>query len=258
MKSTLLALFVTLAASTAQAAIINIADYSLTPDGTNVATTFQNTNVNTLNGGPVLPGSGTPVVYYVTTYTFGANSNAHLQTQFFANEASAPRLGIEVNDDGLVTILGSGNTNVSPTFFQTNFNLGQDLAGQTVTLLAKLSYDANNSVTNSQTNASNDTIMNVWVNPTSASVEGSGLYAGDLHTIWNSAGFNWFRQNIQNQNTPGTAGDSSITNTVILTGSDATFANALAVATIPEPSSVALLGLGGLGGLLMLRRRRQG
>lgn len=48
---------------------------------------------------------------------------------------------------------------------------------------------------------------------------------------------------------PGTSGDSSISTTVILTGSDATFANALALA-VPEPSTALL---GGLGLLALLR-----
>lgn len=237
---------VLLTASSAQAAVINLSDYSLTPDGTNLATTFQNTNVNTLNGGSVLPASGTPVVYFVTTFTFGANSDAHLQAQFYVNQTSAPRLGVEVNNDGLVQFIGQADATA------TTVNLAQDMAGQTITLLAKLQYDVNNSTTYGRSNTADDTLMNIWVNPTGASVEESGLSAGDMSTVWNSAGFNWFRQTIQNQLTPGTAGASSITDTVILTGSDATFANALALA-VPEPSTAIL---GGLGLLALLRRRR--
>lgn len=126
------------------------------------------------------------------------------------------------------------------------------MGGKTITLLAKLHYDATHSDTYSQSNTANDTLMNVWINPTASSVEGSGLSAGDLTTVWNSAGFSWFRQTIENQSTPDTAGLSSITNTVILTGGDATFANALAIA-IPEPTTALL---GGLGLLALLRRRR--
>jgi hypothetical protein len=232
--------------ASAHAAVINLPNYSLTPDGQNLTTTFQNTNVNVLNGNTsVLPASGTPVVYFVTSFTFGLGSDAHMQAQFYVNQTSAPRLGIEVQDTGLVSIIGTGTP--LPTV-----NLAQDMAGQTITLLAKLQFDANNSVTYSQSNPSNDTVMNVWVNPTLSDVEGSGLSAGDMSTIWNSAGFNWFRQTIQNQLTPGTAGDSTISNTTILTGSDATFANALAIA-VPEPSAALL---GGLGALAFLRRRR--
>lgn len=237
-----------IAGSSASAALINLSDYSLAPNGLNEATTFQNTNINTPNGGTVLPASGTPVVFVVTTFTFGTASDAHLQFQFYVNETSAPRLGLEIQDTGLVQFIGTNDST------RTNFNFAQDMAGQTVTLMAKLSYDATNNVTYGKSNASDDTIMNVWINPDGSDVEGApnSLAAGDMSTIWNSAGFNWFRQIIQNQSTPGTSGNSSITNTTILTGSDATFANAVALA-IPEPS-VALLG--GLGMLGLLRRRR--
>ncbi len=263
--STALAVITILAAGSVQAAVINLADYSLTPDGQNLATTFQNTNVNTLNSGSVLPASGTPTVYVVSTFTFGTDSNAHLQWQFYVNETSAPRIGIEVNDDGLIQTIGTGNGQLlgNGTPKRTTVNLTQDMAGQTITLLAKLHYDATLSDTYQATSNgvtptnSDDTLMNVWINPTSSSVEGSGLSAGDLYALWNSAGFNWFRQTIQNQNTPGTAGDSLITNTVILTGDDATFANALAFAVppVPEPGTLVLLALGGLVGLLIVRRR---
>lgn len=233
----------------ANATVIGINDFSFTPNGSTTAA-LQNTNVNTLNGGTVLPASGTPVVYLVTTYTFGAGSDAHLQTQFFVNETTAPRLGIEIQDTGLVQFLGTGDTT------RTNFNFAQDMAGRTVTLLAKLSYDSTNNVTFGKANAADDTLMNVWINPDGTDVEGSGLTAGDMSTIWNSAGFNWFRQVIQNQSTPSTAGPSFITDTVILTGADATFANALRIAappTIPEPASLMLCTVAGLA---MLRRRR--
>lgn len=230
---TRLAMLSVAAALPIQAAEINLADYSLVPDGANLTTTFQNTNVNALNGGSVLPASGTPVVYVISTFNFGASSDAHLQWQFSVNETSALRLGVEVNDDGLVQFLGTGDST------RTSFNLAQDMAGQSITLLAKLQYNATNNVTYGKTNASDDTVMNVWVNPTASAVEGSGLSAGNLSTIWNSAGFNWFRQVIQNQNTPDTAGTSSITNTKVLTGAQATFAKALALATGATPGVVS-------------------
>jgi hypothetical protein len=232
---------------TAQSAIIGISDYSLTPDGSTTTGT-QDTDIETPNGGSrVLDTGVTKTVYLVTIFNFGASSDAHITGQFYANvPPSAGRLGIEVQDSGLVRIIGT-----SPL---PSFDLATDLAGQTVTLLAKLNYDPTNDVTYSQSNTSNDTIMNVWVNPTTSSLEGSGLAAGDLSTVWNSAAFRHFRQAIANQSTPGTSGDSSITDTVILTGADATWANALSAATVPEPSTTALLGLGGLA--LILRRRK--
>jgi hypothetical protein len=230
--------------SFANAAVIHLPDYSLTPDGTNSSTTFQDTNVSTLNGGAVLPTTAANVVYFVSTFTFGTGSNAHFEAGFRHSNLAA-RLGVAVNDDGLVQIIGTGTPLPS-------VNLAKDMAGQTITLLAKLHYDSTHSVTYLQSNVANDTVMNVWINPTEASVEGSGLSAGDMSTIWNSAAFTFFRQTIQNQSTPDTAGVSSITNTVILTGSEATFANALAIA-IPEPSTALLSGLGFLA---LLRRRR--
>lgn len=228
-------------ASSASAAVINVSDLSLTPDGSTTSS-LQHTSV-----GSVLPTGATPnIIYFITTFTFGTGSDAHLQAQFAANNVgTAGRLGVEVQDNGVVSIIGTGAP--LPTV-----NLAQDMAGQTITLLAKLHYDETHSVTYSQSNASNDTVMNLWVNPTISSVEGSGLSAGDISTIWNSAGFTWFRQTIQNQSTPGTAGASTISDTVVLTGTDATFSNALAIA-VPEPSAALL---GGLGMLALLRRRR--
>jgi len=249
----------------AGAAIINLNNYTLTPDGQNLTTTFQHTEIATLNGGTnVLPNSGTPVVYLVTSLIFGASSDAHLQVQFSTSSTTANRIGIEVQDTGLISSLGTGDGVLqaisSTTPKRTSVNLAQDVAGQTITLLIKLQYDSTFSATydartsfNGSQSTSDDTLMNVWINPTGSDVEGSGLTAGDMYALWNSASFSYIRQNIQNQLTPGTAGDSSITNTRIFTGADATWANALAFATIPEPSAALL---GSLGILLLFRRRR--
>lgn len=234
---------VLLATSSAQAAVVNLPNYSLVPNGTNL-TAFEDTNVSVLNNGANLPTTAANVIYFVTTLTFGANSTARLEAGFRHSNGAA-RLGVDANHDGIVRIIGT-----SPL---PSFNLGQSLAGQTITLLAKLNYDPTHSDTYGQSNVSNDTIMNVWVNPTASTVEGSGLTAGDLNTIWNSAAFTFFRHTVYNQSTPDTAGTSGITNTVILTGGDATFANALAIATIPEPTTALL---GSLGLLALLRRRR--
>ena len=148
------------------------------------------------------------------------------------------RLGVEIQDTGLVQFLGTGDTT------RTNFNFNQDMAGQTVTLIAKLSFDLNNNVTAGKADTGSDTIMNVWINPTSSDVEGlpNSLAAGDMSTIWASTGFSWFRQTIQNQLTLGTAGTSSITNTKVLTGANATFSNALLAAGITPPSTVVNAG----------------
>lgn len=243
---TTLAAATALAAATTQAAVININNTSLTPDGT-TASQVDQTQINLLNdgGADVLPKVTGEVVYLVTTYTFGTGSDVHFTSRFNAT-GGQNRLGVEVQDTGFIQFVSSGDTT------RTSVNLATDLAGTTTTLLIKQSYDLNNNITYGKAGNDDDNIMNVWVNPTASSVEGSGLSAGDMSTIWNSSVYRFFTQTIANQSTPATAGDSFITNTTILTGADATWANALAIA-IPEPS-VALLG--GLGLLGLLRRRR--
>lgn len=229
----------------AHAAVIYISDISLTPDGT-AATQELRTDIATPNGGNVLPsGTLTHDVYTVTTYTFGAGSDAHFTSRFNAT-GTQPRLGVEVQDTGLIQFVSSGDTT------RTSVNLAQDMAGQTLTLIIKQNYDPTNNVTYGKANAADDTLMNVWVNPDGSSTEGSGLSAGDMSTIWNSATYGFYTHTIANQSTPGTAGDSLITNTVILTGDDATFANAYAL--VPEPATMGLLAIGGLA---LLRRRRK-
>ena len=242
-SSTLLSLF-----ATSQAAVISLPNLSFEPDGSGT-TTIQQTNIQTPNGGSdVLQAGATPrVAYLVTKYTFGVGSDAHLRTSFRATGAQ-PRLGVEVQDTGQVQFTGSSDGS------RTSFNFGQDMAGQTVVLLAKLNYDQNNNITYGRANNNDDTLMNVWVNPIFNEIEGPvGLSAGDMSTVWNSATFRFFNQEISNQNTPGAAGTSFISNTVILTGADATFRNAIGFA-VPEPSSTALFGLAGLA--LMIRRRK--
>ena len=246
------------ATSVSDAAIINISNTSLEPDGTNAVQADQ-TQINTLNdgGADLLPNSnGNPPVYLITTFTFGADSNAHFTTRFNAT-GGQNRLGVRVQDNGLVDFVSSGDPG------RTSFNIATDngdtsstgyLAGQTVTLLIKQQFDTSFDSLRATLGTGDDTLMSVWINPDLTDVEGSGITAGDMHTLWNSNTYRFFTQTIENQSTPGSAGDSLITNTVILTGSDATFANALALA-VPEPSSAIL---GGLGMLALLRRRRDG
>lgn len=255
-----------LATASAHAAVINIADYSLVPNGLNdPATTFQNTSL----GSNILPAVNGTVIYVVTTFTFGAASDAHLQWQFSTVNTSGNRLGIEVQDTGLVQTIGmtDGYLQAVGAPKKSNVNLATDMAGQTITLLAKFYYNSAVSTDLGARTAAlpagadstaDDTIMNVWINPSLSDVEGdisshaAMLGNGDMYAVWNSTGYAHFRQTIQNQLTPGTSGTSTIGNTVVLTGTDATFANALAIA-VPEPSAALL---GGLGMLALLRRRR--
>ncbi len=238
-----------LAVSSGHAAVFSVPDYSLSPDGT-TASPFQSYNITANNGGsPILSTSG-DVVYFITTFTWAANTNADLVVNFAAS-AGQDRLGVRINNTGALDTYGDGNTPISSN---PDYNFGAQMDGQTVILIAKLQYDLTNNVTYGSGNASDDTLMNVWVNPTISSVEGSGTSAGDQWTLWNSAGYHQFEQRIFNNSTPGTSGASFITNTTILSGADATFENALLYAgVVPEPSSLALLSL---GGLMFLRRRR--
>jgi hypothetical protein len=266
-----------LAASSAHGAVINISDYTLVPDGTNFGfsnalgnTEEQRTNFKATNGNLATVNAAQPVAYFVTTFTFGTGTSATINLNFGAS-AGQERLGISITSAGLAA--GSGDGDSYNAFF--DYDFGSSMSGQTVTIMGKFQFDANNSVTYGETNASNDTVATFWINPTVGTLEGSGLpdgyvkpnnlpvvgttipnanYTGDVSSRpWNSSGYETFRQRIANNSTPGTAGSSSITNTTILTGTDATFSNALALATVPEPSTALL---GGLGLLALLRRRR--
>ena len=251
-----------LAVGTADAAVLSVPDFSLTPNSTSDSP-VQTYDVNTNNGGTIVK-NGDPVAYFVTTFTFGTDTRADLQLNFAAS-LGQDRLGIRVTDNGFASSTGDGSdTSNEFDFDGAGTNSPGTMAGQTVTIIGKFSFDANNSVTYSQSNASNDTFATFWINPTSSAEEGSGLpdgYAGVANanfkgdfasSLWNSSSFFLLEQRIFNNGTLTGSGDSAIVNTTLLTGADATFANALALATIPEPSTLALMGL---GGLLIARRR---
>jgi hypothetical protein len=262
----LLASAVVIAATAAQAAVISIPDYNLVPDGSNYGssnaaadTQNQKTDVTAAAGGTIV-NSTRPIAYFVTTFSFGTGTSAEINLNFAVSNG-ADRLGVKVRANGTVSSTGDGSDTSS------DYNFGASLVGQTVTLIGKFDFNADYSVDYGQSNASNDTFATFWINPTGSDTEGSGWtllpgtppttpnpnFSGDFASaIWNSSSFSLVKQRINNNSTPGTAGTSSILNTTILTGTDATFANALALA-IPEPSAALL---GGPGLLALLRRRR--
>lgn len=238
--TTVLALF--LMAGTANAAVIGIADLTATPDGSTTRAS-QNYDVETPNGSTKVlldtasPGE-TEIAYVVTTFNFGTGTSADIGFGFdhtFSVPDSAPsRIGVEARDGGVVTFFNAG--------VNSNTDLGSSLAGQSLTLLVKLDLD--------DSRGGNDTIGSFWINPTLSSTQGA---ADVVNGAWNSENFSELILYIDNESTPGTARTSSINNTTLLTGTDATFSNALALAT-PEPTSLAVVGLGGL--LIAGRRRR--
>jgi len=268
MKTTLTALsIVGLLVAAAQANVIPVPDYSLVPDGTEYGDSGshavfedQRFDVNAANGGTIVNGSF-PVVFLVSTFSFGEDTGADVNLNFTASLGQS-RLGIQVKVNGEVRSTGDGQDSLL------DYDFGSSLAGQDVTIIGKFEFDANNNVAYGRSNNSEDSFATFWINPTTASEEGSGwkLLPGNPPTdpnpnlkgdftsnLWNSSSFHLLRQRIDNNGTPETAGTTSILDTTILTGDDATFENALLAAGIPEPASLALMGL---GGLMMVKRRR--
>jgi len=205
--------------TTAQGNEISIGDVSATPDGS--TTRFgQNYDVETLNGGvKVLLDTATPgeteVAYIVTTFNFGIGTSADIGVGFDHTynddgDVEPSRMGVEARDGGVITWFNG------PT---QNTNMGSSLAGQSLTLIIKFDMD--------DSRGGNDTIGSFWVNPASSSTEGA---PDVVSSAWNSENFPELILYIDNESTPGTAGDSSITDTVLLTGADATFQNALDLA----------------------------
>ena len=239
MKSNLrlsIALLGLAAALPSQAFEIPIADFVKTPDGSTTAFS-QGTDVKALNGNVSVLNSDGEVIYVIATYNFGLGSDVHLDAGFSTSTAptSANRLGIRIEDTGQVTWLGSGDPS------RTSFNFAKDMgadtgggSGETVTVLMRIDWDASRV-------GSPPNLGSAWINPAFSSEEGVGLErdAGDMSTIWDSKQFSGFAQVISNQSTPAppAAGDSSITDTVILTGADASFPRALEYAVDGGPTA---------------------
>lgn len=256
-----------IAATSAYAAVINVTDFTQAPPANPTDGRFD---VATPNGSVVNPNTNGSLVYYVTTFTFGSESQAHIST-FWELSAFQDRTGITVEDTGLVSFNNDGDPgrttfDINPAGNGPTLSVGE-MAGQTVTMIFRSYFNTGNDALRATNTTGDDMLMNIWVNPTGSSTEntpaggfGSNgvatanmLSDGDMQTLWNTSSYTYLSQRIQNQSTPGTGGQNSITNTRVFTGADATFANALAFATIPEPSTALL---GGLGMLALLRRRR--
>lgn len=240
-------------AASAQAAVIGVTDLTQTP----TADATKQNDVATPNGGVINDNVDGTLAYYVTTFVFGAESQAHMET-FWELFGGQDRVGVRVQDTGRVDFTNQSDTG------DTTFDIGGGggagfMAGESVTLLIRSYWHSTNDGLRGTLGTSDDVLFNVWVNPTGSATETAVspgdtnmLNDGDLHTLWNASDFFFLTQEILNQGTPGTGGDNSITNTAVLTGADATFENALLAAGVPEPASVALLCL---GGLMVMRRR---
>lgn len=228
--------------TSAQAAVIAIGDLISTPNGT-ATSTGQSTNVQTANGGnKILRAANiTEQAYVVTTFNFGtgtlANIGVGFDSAYTVGDTAPNRMGTLVRDSG------TNNFTIAGGSTQPSISIG-NVAGTSITILMKYDYDVNRTAA-----SADDTVVSFWINPTGSSLESAPDHVSNK---WNSSEFVGLVQYIQNDSTPGTAGNSSITNTYLLTLTDATFGNALALA-IPEPS-VALLG--SLGVMMLLRRRR--
>lgn len=236
---------------TAQATVINLIDLTQTP-------TANALNNELALGETVSPNTAGSLSYLVTTFTFGADSQAHIRS-WFDFTGGQNRLGVEIQDTGLVQTINQGDPG-DTTFTVAGGGATGFMAGQSVTLIVRSYFHSTNDGMRVTGGTSDDMLMNVWVNPTGSATEtavspgdANMLNDGDLHTLWNSHSYGFLTQEIQNQGTPGTGGQNFITSTRIFTGADATFANALAFATIPEPSALLL---GTIGSMLLLRRRR--
>jgi hypothetical protein len=201
------------AAGLAGAAEITIPEFSFTPDGSTTSTS-EVTNVNVPNGGNILPTSPS-VIFFVATYQIGTGSDAKLVAAASHTSDRLTRFGFSVN-------AATGRGQLEGVSYNTTVVIGDgDVSGEAIRVIVKGEYDTDAGFADGQPSR-----FTAWVNPTASSVEGSGW---DLQKTWSSQNLAYFGHRIDNQSTPGTAGASSVS-TVLLTGADATFENALDIA----------------------------
>ena len=127
---------------------------------------------------------------------------------------------------------------------RTNFNFNQDMAGQTVTLIAKLSYDLNNNVTAGKTERRVGHHHECLDQPDEFRCRGTPQQSGgrrhehDLEFVW----LQLFQANHPEPTHPRDRRDLLDHQHQVLTGANATFANALLAAGITPPSTVVNAG----------------
>ena len=162
------------------------------------------------------------VLYYGFDFTVDSNANETGSGGYFAAlqlyDSGAERLGVGNGWENL-TLSSFGHGGVTDLNPVTNY-----VIGTTYRLVVRIDYNP----------GSNDDVATVWINPVNEASANSNLGAAN-------AEFTEVRLRSGTTNSSGTTYGNII------------FATTFDEAAIPEPSSLALLGI---GGLCMLRRRR--
>lgn len=268
MKKTLLALIVSLATSTANAAIYTFPDFTRPAGGAGLTQTFDFVPNEGWSGTPPNAISGEESLYLTMTVSWLAASDiGTFQARFNVNDdAGAPRWGIGKSaggTSGFEFITGNSISDVDGTG-----------PGTARPAIAPIDTTAITSVT---LVLKVDQLQAAITPPATVPASSFDRWYGDIVTPGAqdfAAGFMWINPNLaaaeESQPTVWGAwrsgqtsyqGVSFITDTTdaalnfsniaLYTGTDTPFA------AIPEPGSMALICLSGLGGLVVLRRRRQ-